>query len=123
MTDFGYNEGTAIAYIESEGICVYCGDDMFQFRQGYSSAQIDHLLPSSKYPELKWNIKNWVFCCSSCNAMKHNLDVLKEGEDATEQVENNREKLIERVKQELSDKINQREHEYLTVKKIVKNDL
>ena len=119
MNEFGFNKGTALAYIESEGKCTYCGDDMFQFRQGYSSSQIDHLLPLSKYEELRWNTKNWVFCCSSCNAIKHNLDVLKNGENPTEQIKNNREELVKRVKVQLSEKFREREIEYNAVKKIV----
>ena len=60
MREYGFNEGTAMAYIESQGRCMYCDEDMFEFRQGYSSSQIDHLLPSSKHKKLEWEIKNWV---------------------------------------------------------------
>ena len=118
--EYGFNEGTALAYIDSEGKCTYCGDDMFTFRQGYSSSQIDHLLPK-KYKELEWNIKNWVFCCSSCNAIKHDLDVLKANENPVKTVENKRNELIERVKEQLSEKINKRKIEYNNIKRIVQS--
>ncbi|MEZ5592644.1 MAG: hypothetical protein R3F53_18860 [Gammaproteobacteria bacterium] len=52
IIQFGFNQGTADAYIESMGKCMYCDDDVFQFRQGYSSAQIDHILPV-KVPAIK----------------------------------------------------------------------
>lgn len=122
ITEFEFNEETAFAHIESEGKCMYCGDDLYEFRQGYSSSQIDHLLPSSKYEELRWNLNNLVFSCSSCNGLKHKLDVLKNGENPVEEIENNREKLILRVREILSEKISERNLEYEAVKKIVRNE-
>ncbi|MCB1454658.1 MAG: HNH endonuclease [Rhizobiaceae bacterium] len=101
------------------GKCMYCDDEICQFRQGYSSAQIDHILPVKKCPQLKWNIKNWIFCCSSCNGMKGDFDVLAENEDPMVQIENNRNELIKRVRSRLAAQINDRNSEYLAIRKIV----
>ena len=121
ISEVGFNEETANAYVVSEGRCVYCGDDMFEFRQGYSSSQIDHLLPISKYPQLGKNIYNCVFCCSSCNSMKHKFDALKEGEDPEDKIENSQQMLIKRVQDFLSEKIEKRRLEYWKVKKILRD--
>lgn len=118
---YGYHEGTAKAYVESMGICTYCQEDLMEFRQGYSSATIDHLLPVSKYSELEMNYNNWVFCCSSCNSMKHNMDVLGIGESAIDMINNNRSELIERVKERMKQKIIDRELEYKEIRLLIQN--
>ena len=80
---FNFNEATARAYVKAKGRCAYCDDDIMNYRQGYSSAQIDHLLPMSIYSEYseekfggdpKLCPENSVFSCSSCNNIKKAFD-------------------------------------------------
>jgi len=44
--------------------CMKCKDTMF--------LEIDHIKPSSKYPELEYALDNVQFLCRSCNASKGN---------------------------------------------------
>ena len=117
---YQYNHGTAKAYVEAKGICVYCKEDVLSQRQGYSSAQIEHLLPTSKYPQLKDNLDNLIFCCSSCNSIKYQFDVLKSGENPVEMIQNHRDELIERVREKLADKIKERTIEYQDIRRLLK---
>ena len=70
-----FNEGTALAYVESEGRCIYCGTELLENLLSYFSADIDHLLPKSTYPEQKNNIHNWVLSCHTCNLLKGKIDI------------------------------------------------
>jgi hypothetical protein len=64
--------------------CVYCGVDLLKdgdFSDGdifkYFS-HFDHLLPKSKYPELKDEKSNMVLSCVPCNRRKRNRDPNKD---------------------------------------------
>lgn len=60
----------AIPYVRGRGRCGYCGQDLLADRQGYATAQIDHLLPKACYPACKDEPDNWVLSCSLCNHTK-----------------------------------------------------
>ncbi|MCY4059499.1 MAG: HNH endonuclease [Gammaproteobacteria bacterium] len=73
----------AIPFVRYRGRCGYCGQDLLVDRQGYATAQIDHLLPQSRYCEYKNCPDNWVLSCYLCNQTKRDWDPLKDrpGED------------------------------------------
>lgn len=71
-----YNLVTATAYVEAAGVCTFCHEDVFASPSGFWSAQIDHLLPRSRYPELEWEPLNCVYSCFRCNQLKAGFDPL-----------------------------------------------
>lgn len=77
MQEFDYNPVTANAYLEAKGVCTFCGEDVFASLAGFWSAQIDHLLPESRYPDLKWEPLNNVYACFRCNQRKRCFDPLE----------------------------------------------
>lgn len=101
----GFHPGTAAAYVKSRGYCTYCEEPTLNFRDGYSSAAIDHLIPRSLLPELAMEIGNWVFSCASCNSMKSAYNPVSQGEDPQKMLLNSREVLIQRVQDYLRPKI------------------
>ena len=109
---YGFNHGTAMAYVRSKGRCTYCQENVLSTREGYSSGQIDHVLPAARYPQIASDINNWVYCCSSCNFMKHELDVLQSGEDPVRMITEEKEELITRVRTSLKEKIDKRTVEF-----------
>ena len=71
---YRYNIQTATAYVDANGFCAYCGEDVFASEGGFCSAQIDHLFPQSIYPDLKNDPLNCVYSCFRCNQLKRSLD-------------------------------------------------
>lgn len=119
ITELYWEEGTAIAHAESKGNCEYCGDDLLNSWKSYSAMEIDHLLPKFVYEEHRFNYSNYVTSCSTCNQLKRQFDPLMEGESAMSMLEENRSKLIERVRDQLQKKYDLREREFETVKSII----
>lgn len=76
MRDHNYNKSTAIAYVQAKGTCSYCGENTLVNFLGYYSAQIDHILPRSKYPDLELEQTNLVYACFFCNKLKSSFDPL-----------------------------------------------
>jgi len=74
MTRYGFNHVTANAWVESNGKCVYCGANMIESLLTWLSAEIDHILPKSTYPDLEWEPLNCVLCCRGCNCAKLKFD-------------------------------------------------
>ncbi len=58
--------------------CGYCDAFLLENVITLYSAQIDHLLPRSKYKHLSWIDKNvnYVLACFCCNQIKRNFDPL-----------------------------------------------
>lgn len=54
--------------------CEYCGYELLKDLNSMRGAQLDHLLPQSRYPELKDIDDNWVLSCYSCNQFKRDFD-------------------------------------------------
>lgn len=56
--------------------CEYCGKDNLVIYEWYEKtnnedvATVDHFYPSSRYPELKKDMKNFVVACYKCNSNK-----------------------------------------------------
>jgi len=119
QNQYNYNHATAVVYIQSKGICTYCGENLLEFRQGYSSGVVDHLLPSVKYPELSDDINNTVYCCSSCNQMKGKYNALENGEDPCIMLTKRREVLIDRIREHLRERISKRTYEYEDIKELL----
>lgn len=67
----GWSADMIEMYLRCEGKCVYCGRDMLKnYIIMEFDAQPDHLLPKSKYGELKDAPSNRVLSCSACNKLK-----------------------------------------------------
>ncbi|MCW9023344.1 MAG: HNH endonuclease [Gammaproteobacteria bacterium] len=118
MKIYGWYEGIARALIDSNGYCVFCGENLVETRLGYSSIVMDHLLPKSKYPDLEYEFHNHILSCSSCNGMKGNFDPLHEGEEAKSMLQN-RQEIIDRCKHYLSKSIRDRKEEWLEIKDLL----
>ena len=115
-TGIGWYPGISTATVVADGFCEYCCIDLLASRPGYSSIGTDHLLPKATYEALKDHSRNQVSCCSSCNWMKSSWDPLKQGEDAKSMLEKHREELIQRVREHLNPKIEDREKEWQSVR-------
>jgi predicted transcriptional regulator len=121
MTEHGYEVNTAKAYVEAKGKCTYCGEDLFAKLEIYYAAEIDHILPKSKCPEVAERGKNYTLSCNVCNRTKGKENVLKEGEDSSTMLTEHRQELIDRVKERIEQKKQEKEIEktYEEVKKII----
>ena len=76
--------------------CVYCGEYLLKDVIRMHSAQIDHLLPRSLYPEHADSEDNLVLSCFCCNQIKRDFDPLKERRDlANSPLEAHRDLIIE----------------------------
>lgn len=54
--------------------CGYCGENLIADTGRIFNAELDHLLPKTKYPELKEVEHNWVLACRLCNQLKRDFD-------------------------------------------------
>ena len=103
----GYKECTCRAWVEFEGKCAYCGEDLISTAFRYFSSPTDHILPKAHYPDFEWDVHNSVPSCTLCNSVKNNLDFLMEGENA-EEMHIKKKELINRAKAKLEPKIKDR---------------
>lgn len=109
-SQFGFWESSAIAFIESEGRCVYCDEDLYSNRIRYASLNVEHLFPQSEFPKLAREQSNLVISCFKCNNHKRSkplhpktdnpLSLLKSDKQAV--INHIREKLQEQIKNEIS---------------------
>ncbi len=60
------------AFIRDEGICVYCGKDLWE-KFGIASCG-DHLLPEGRYSDREHDVDNLVAACAECNGIKRDYD-------------------------------------------------
>lgn len=58
--------------------CEYCGEELLTDLIRMMSAQRDHLLPESQYPEYADVDANWILACFCCNQIKRDFDPLQE---------------------------------------------
>ena len=105
VKEFCFWESTAYAFIESEGRCVYCGENLYSDRLHYYAQNIDHIFPRSKYPDLANLQSNLVLSCFKCNSLKRDRDLCPETDDPHNLLENNKERAIEYVRNQLKDDI------------------
>jgi CRISPR/Cas system Type II protein with McrA/HNH and RuvC-like nuclease domain len=122
MKAYRYNEGTARAYVESNGRCVYCGVDLLNNLCTYFSADIDHLLPKSKYPEFESWCENWVLSCRACNALKSKMDIDPLPWSAKEAITIHKAELIALIQKIIKGKRINREKELLEIKSIIRGE-
>ncbi len=97
-TEVGFSRELAVAFIRSKGRCEYCGADLLMNRQGYASAELDHLLPKSTYRRYASDPRNLVLACRTCNGVKRDAVILGEGENAEDCLAEKREELIGRAR-------------------------
>ncbi len=121
-TKLKFKDSIATAFVKAYGRCEYCGVDLLRDRQGYASASVDHLLPKGTYDEnVAEHPNNWVLSCSCCNSAKGTYDVLEQGEDANDMVENKREVLIPRAKKYISGKMLEYDRQWMSAVEILLN--
>ena len=110
----------AIPFARNRGRCGYCGCDVLADRLGYATAQIDHLLPQSKYPEHKDNPDNWMLSCYLCNHVKRDWDPLVIDEKADEMLTRNKAVLVSRARHRIRKRRDEsKDREWLTVQRIM----
>ncbi len=63
-------------WVRDEFKCVYCGEYLLKDRIRMTSAQIDHVLPKSKYKVFAELPNNRVLSCFCCNQIKGSFDPL-----------------------------------------------
>lgn len=102
--ELGFSRSLAFAYVRARGRCEYCGLDLLMSRQGYASAELDHLLPQSKYKEYVSDNRNLVLSCRTCNGVKGSVDLLGTNEDAEEAL-SDRELLVNRARRDIAGKM------------------
>ncbi len=121
ITEHRYDNNTAKLYIESKGKCTYCGTDLFFNLLTYYSGDMEHILPKSKYPELKQNDLNYVVSCRVCNQSKGRKNFLTKDEEKNPiaMLTEHREELINRIKEYIKTKKQEKEKTYEEVKKII----
>ncbi|HEX9060678.1 MAG TPA: HNH endonuclease signature motif containing protein [Clostridia bacterium] len=119
VNDHRFNEGTARAYLESNGKCVYCGVDLLKDISTFYSADIDHLLPKSKYPELESNIDNWVLSCRACNSIKGKMNIADLSWTPEKAVKEHKKELIKIISDHLAEKKINKETELKIIREIV----
>ncbi len=121
-TKLKFHDSIATAFVKARGRCEYCGYDLLRDRQGYASATVDHLLPKGTYGEnVAEHPNNWVLSCSCCNSTKGKYDVLEQGEDANDMVENKREVLIHRAKKYISGKMPEYDRDWIIANQLLFN--
>jgi hypothetical protein len=64
-------------WVRDNFCCGYCGANLLEDVIRMSSAQIDHILPKSKYKEYKDEDSNMVLACYCCNQIKRAFDPLE----------------------------------------------
>lgn len=52
-----------------DGICIYCGKDLYRNLFEHNGITIEHIIPMSKNGR-KSDIKNVAICCEECNFKK-----------------------------------------------------
>lgn len=87
--------------------CIYCGEDLLKDVIRMTSAQIDHLLPASRYPEFWDTDANYVLSCYCCNQIKRDFDPLKDHEELKDAPLNaHRDELIEISRKHIESRLN-----------------
>lgn len=119
---YKYNKETAREYIRSGGKCTYCGVDIFADWHQYALAAIDHLLPQSPFPELAMEQDNLVLSCAACNHTKRAFNPLPKDEtisDMRQYLASNRETLIARTKEYITNKVKVMDEQRLRIAKLI----
>lgn len=102
-TVFGGYRTTAQAYIDFNGKCGYCGQDLIEDRMSYACGTIDHLIPRKVFPDGEWRQENLILSCPLCNSLKRDYNPC-EGQDPKDALYNQRDVLIQKAKEEIARK-------------------
>lgn len=119
VKEHGFNEGTARAYVQSSGKCVYCDKNLLNELSDFYAADIDHLLPKSKYPEIESDIDNWVLSCRACNSIKGKMDLPNLSWNALTAIKEHKKEVIKMYRNALQERRNAKENEFTAIKRIV----
>ncbi|NLE26311.1 MAG: hypothetical protein GX625_13395 [Clostridiaceae bacterium] len=119
VNEHRFNEGTARAYVQSSGKCVYCDKNLLNELSDFYAADIDHLLPKSKHPELESDNNNWVLSCRACNSIKGKMDIPDLPWDASTAIKDHKEEVIAMVREALQARRKAKENEFLTIRRII----
>jgi hypothetical protein len=113
-------------WLRDECKCVYCGENILCDLVRLTSAQLDHILPKSKYPDYKEEESNWVLACFCCNQIKRNYDPWTELPEeiksmglSVESLMNNRNLLIEKCREHLKPHLEKRKNIRNNINKIL----
>lgn len=121
IEEFDFHPLTAKIYVEYNGKCAYCGLDLLETTVKYHSGVIDRILPKTNYPELEWNENNLALSCFSCSELKGNYDVLESTKNNTVEILHEYKAiLIDKIKKELSNRMQTIEYERIRVKRILR---
>jgi len=85
----------------------------------FYAADIDHLLPKSRYPEIESDINNWVLSCRACNSIKGKMDISNLSWTATDAIKNHKKELIAMFRTLLQERRNTQEVEFKMIRKII----
>jgi 5-methylcytosine-specific restriction endonuclease McrA len=119
--EFSFHPLTAKIYVEYNGKCAYCGLDLLETTVKYHSGVIDRVLPIIKYPELEWEENNLALSCFTCSDLKGDYDVLESDKNnILEILREYKGVLIDKIKLELSKRMQTVENERIRVKQIVR---
>ena len=113
LKNLGFSEMAANAWVKANGKCAYCGADLLQNMATYYCGVTEHILPKSKYENRENEILNAALSCIDCNQIKGQWDPneggkIVEGNDPLTQ--DQREKLIERVKDYIQEEDRKTKH-------------
>ena len=96
LIDEGFlGDSWATVYARALGRCTYCDCDLLVQRSGYAGSERDHLIPID---DVGPDFTNLVLACGACNRFKHDHNVLVEGEDPKDALENKRPELVRRAR-------------------------
>jgi len=65
-------------WVRDRFCCVYCGENLLLDVIHMTSAQLDHIVPKSRYKDYTNEDSNLVLSCYCCNQIKRAFDPLKE---------------------------------------------
>lgn len=123
IDEFNFHPLTAKIYVEYNGKCAYCGLDLLETTVKYHSGVIDRVLPKTNYPELEWNESNLALSCFTCSDLKGDYDVLEPNNNNTSEIlQEHKRTMIDKIKRELSKRMQTIENERIRVKQIVRGD-
>ncbi len=123
IEEFNFHPLTAKIYVEFNGRCAYCGLDLLETTVKYHSGVIDRVLPKASYPELEWDENNLALSCFSCSELKGEYNVLESTKKNTlEILQEYKGILIDKIKRELSQRMQTIENERIRVKQIIRGN-
>ena len=72
--DLSFWPSWAKPFVEANGKCVYCDEDLLTNRGAYAGAATDHLFPKARHPELEDVPENWFLSCAACKSPEQQVE-------------------------------------------------